>query len=82
MGGAEAPDDLDAASLTQAWLATSDDAAAQHNGAMYYHQDPILSPGGSGARALHPAVTSESFQDDLVAALTDLTRVELPGMKR
>lgn len=78
MGGAGAPDDLDAASLTQAWLAVSDDEAATRSGAMFYHQEPILRPGGGGARALHPAVQAEAFQDDLLSALAELTGTELP----
>lgn len=77
MGGVGAPDDLEAGSLTQAWLAVSDDAAAQHSGAMYYHQEPIRSPGGTGARALHPAVLDETFQERLLATLGGLTGVEL-----
>ena len=78
MGGASAPDDLDAASLTQAWLAVSDDEAALRSGAMFYHQEPILRTGGGGARALHPAVTTKAFQDDLLAALAALAGTELP----
>ena len=79
MGGAGAPDDLDAASLTQAWLAVTDDEAALRSGAMFYHQEPILRPGDGGARTLHPAVQDESFQDDLLAALAELTGTELPA---
>ena len=79
MGGAGAPDDLDAASLTQAWLAVSDDEAATRSGAMYYHQEPVLRPGGGGSRTLHPAVQDESFQEDLLAALAELTGTGLPG---
>ena len=82
MGGTGAPDDLDAASLTQAWLAVSDDKAALRSGAMFYHQKPILQPGGSGARTLHPAVQDEVFQDDLLAALAKLTGTELPADDR
>ena len=79
MGGAGAPDDLDAASLTHAWLAVTDDEAALRSGAMFYHQEPILWPGGGGARALHSAVQNEAFQDDLLAALAELTGTELPA---
>ncbi len=82
MGGAGAPDDLDAASATQAWLAVSDDEAALRSGAMYYHQEPILQSGGGGARALHPAVQDEAFQDDLLAVLAGLTGTELPASDR
>jgi NAD(P)-dependent dehydrogenase (short-subunit alcohol dehydrogenase family) len=38
MGGAGAPDDLDQAHLTQAWLAVSEDAAARVTGKYFYHQ--------------------------------------------
>ena len=79
MGGAGAPDDLDAASLTQAWLAVSDEEEARRSGAMFYHQEPILRSGGAGSRTLHPAVQDEAFQDDLLAALAELTGVELPA---
>ena len=48
MGGPGAPDDLDQAHLTQAWLAVSDDPAATVSGAYFYHQ---------ARRAPHPAVT-------------------------
>lgn len=79
MGGADAPDDLEAASLTQAWLATSEDDAAKHTGTMYYHRKSIRSPGDTGARALHPAVTSRVFQDELLATLAEITGVRLPA---
>jgi NAD(P)-dependent dehydrogenase (short-subunit alcohol dehydrogenase family) len=37
MGGPGAPDDMDQAHRTQAWLAASDDVAAQVSGAYFYH---------------------------------------------
>ena len=37
MGGAGAPDDIDQAHLTQAWLATSDEPAARTSGGYFYH---------------------------------------------
>src|SRR5208282_5524794 len=37
MGGAGAPDDMEQAHLTQAWLATSDDPAARTSGGYFYH---------------------------------------------
>ena len=77
MGGAGAPDDLAAGSQTQAWLAVSPDKAALRSGAMYYHGQAVLSA-GTGARSLHPAVSRPAFQDDMVAALSHLTGVELP----
>jgi len=79
MGGAGAPDDLDGASATQAWIAGSDDDAAVISGAMYYHRKPVRSPGASGAQSLHPAVRDEAFQDDLLASLAELTGTELPS---
>ena len=38
MGGPGAPDDLDGAPKTQAWLATSNDRAALVSGQYFYHQ--------------------------------------------
>jgi NAD(P)-dependent dehydrogenase (short-subunit alcohol dehydrogenase family) len=38
MGGHHAPGDLRLGSLTQAWLATSNEALAQSTGAYFYHQ--------------------------------------------
>jgi NAD(P)-dependent dehydrogenase (short-subunit alcohol dehydrogenase family) len=69
MGGPSATDDLAAGSLTQAWLAVSDDPEAQRSGALYYHQRP---------RGTHPAVSDERFGEDLLAAFADLTGVRLP----
>src|SRR6202522_248432 len=37
MGGAGAPDDINQGHLTQAWLATSEDAAARSTGGYFYH---------------------------------------------
>jgi NAD(P)-dependent dehydrogenase (short-subunit alcohol dehydrogenase family) len=39
MGGPGAPDDLDRAPVTQAWLAVSDDEAANVTGRHFYHQE-------------------------------------------
>ncbi len=38
MGGPAAPDDLRQGSVTQAWLAASEDRLAQSTGAYFYHQ--------------------------------------------
>ena len=46
MGGPGAPDDLSLASVTQAWLAVSDDPAATVSGEFFYHQRP---------REVHPS---------------------------
>jgi NAD(P)-dependent dehydrogenase (short-subunit alcohol dehydrogenase family) len=64
MGGPRATDDLAAGSLTQAWLAVSDDPAAQVSGAFLFHQQ---------VRPAHPAVTDPAFQDALLDALERLT---------
>jgi NAD(P)-dependent dehydrogenase (short-subunit alcohol dehydrogenase family) len=40
MGGAGAPDDIDQAHLTQAWLAASEDAGARTSAGYFYHLKP------------------------------------------
>jgi NAD(P)-dependent dehydrogenase (short-subunit alcohol dehydrogenase family) len=68
MGGPAAPDDLDLAHVTQAWLAVSDDPAAKQSGRYWYHgqqQQPA-------AKALDPG-----FQDQLTATLAGMTGVSL-----
>jgi len=69
MGGPGAPDDLAAGSLTQAWLAVSDEPAAQVSGAFLHHQQ---------VRPAHPAVTDHAFQDALLEAFERLTGDALP----
>jgi NAD(P)-dependent dehydrogenase (short-subunit alcohol dehydrogenase family) len=69
MGGPGAPDDLAAGSLTQAWLAVSDEPAAQVSGAFLYHQEVRPAPA---------AVTDPAFQDALLAAFEQLTGDALP----
>ena len=70
MGGRGAPDDLSLGSVTQAWLAVSDDPAATVSGELFYHQRP---------REAHPAARSPRFQDELLTALAELTGVKLPA---
>jgi NAD(P)-dependent dehydrogenase (short-subunit alcohol dehydrogenase family) len=69
MGGAGAPDDYDAGSITQVWLAVSDDPDALRSGELYYHQAP---------RHAHPAVADEAFQEGLLDAFAQLTGVSMP----
>ncbi|MCU1405010.1 MAG: daunorubicin ketoreductase [Glaciihabitans sp.] len=69
MGGYLAPDNLGAGHLTQAWLAVSDDAAAQATGQLFYHRQPREAP---------PSAHSTSFQDSLLAELAGLTGIPLP----
>jgi NAD(P)-dependent dehydrogenase (short-subunit alcohol dehydrogenase family) len=69
MGGPSAPDDLEQAHLTQAWLATSDDPEAAVTGRYFYHQR---------RRETHPAAGDRTVQDGLLAACAELTGVALP----
>jgi NAD(P)-dependent dehydrogenase (short-subunit alcohol dehydrogenase family) len=68
MGGPGAPDDLRLGHLTQEWLATSDDPDALTSGGYWRHQRR-LDP--------QPAVRDERFQDELLAALADVTGTSL-----
>jgi len=70
MGGPGAPGDLSLGSVTQAWLAVSDDPAATVSGGYFYHQRP---------RELHPSARSHQFQDELLGALAELTGVKMPA---
>lgn len=70
MGGPNAPDDLVLGHRTQAWLATTDDNAADATGGHWFHQqrhDPA------------PAVNDLGFQDELIAWLESTTGVRLPA---
>ncbi|HZS19532.1 MAG TPA: SDR family NAD(P)-dependent oxidoreductase [Pseudonocardiaceae bacterium] len=69
MGGPSAPDNLALGSVTQAWLAVSDDPAATVTGGYFYHQRP---------RSTHPAARSAALQDELITRCTGLSSVPLP----
>ena len=69
MGGADAPDDLEAAPKTQAWLAASDDAAARVTGGYFYHQRP---------KATVSSVSDPSVQENLLAACARFSGVSFP----
>lgn len=69
MGGAGAPDDLDAGHRTQAWLAVSDDPAAMVSGGYFYHLRP---------KTPNPASRDTSTQDRLIAACHRYSGVALP----
>jgi hypothetical protein len=58
MGGAGAPDDIGQAHLTQAWLATSQDAEAMVSGQYFYHKRP---------RAPNPHARDERKQQALLS---------------
>jgi NAD(P)-dependent dehydrogenase (short-subunit alcohol dehydrogenase family) len=68
MGGAGAPDDLDQAHLTQAWLAVSDDPAARVTGGYFYHQRP---------KQMKPAAKDPQIQDRLLDYCRELSGVTL-----
>jgi NAD(P)-dependent dehydrogenase (short-subunit alcohol dehydrogenase family) len=71
MGGAGAPDDLDAGHRTQVWLAASDDPAAMVTGEYFYHMKH---------RAPNPAVRDEEQQEKLIEACERFSGVKLPGV--
>lgn len=69
MGGAGAPDDLQAAPRTQVWLAVSDDPAAAVGGGYFYHMKP---------RETHPAVHDVGVQERLIEACEGFSGIRLP----
>jgi hypothetical protein len=69
MGGPAAPVDLETGQRTQTWLAVSDEAATKVSG-RYWHNLRQEQP---AAEARDPA-----FQDQLLAALAELTGVTFP----
>jgi NAD(P)-dependent dehydrogenase (short-subunit alcohol dehydrogenase family) len=71
MGGADAPDDLSLAPVTQAWLAVSDDPTATVTGQYFYHQQH---------RRVNPAARQTALQDELLAYCAGLTGVQLPSL--
>lgn len=69
MGGPGAPDDLTQGSITQAWLAVSDDEAANVSGEYFFHQRQ----GDCSA-----AARDVDIQEGLLAACASLCGVALP----
>jgi len=69
MGGPAAPDDMDQAHRTQAWLAVSDDPQARVTGEYFYHLD---------RRAPNPEALDENLQHQLLAACENLSKIALP----
>jgi NAD(P)-dependent dehydrogenase (short-subunit alcohol dehydrogenase family) len=69
MGGPGAPDDLDQGSITQAWLAVSDDEAAKVSGEYFYHQR---------RRECSAAARAVDVQEGLLAACASICGTELP----
>lgn len=70
MGGAGAPDDMDQAHLTQAWLAASDEPEAKVTGRYFYHLHP---------RTPNPQVNNAVLQDHLIAICAELSDVPFPA---
>ena len=68
MGGAGAPDDLDAAPRTQVWLATSDAPGALVTGKYFYHLKE---------RTPNAAAVNEAVQDRFLAECARLSGVSL-----
>lgn len=69
MGGPGAPDDLDQAHRTQAWLATSDDPQACVTGRYFYHLRE---------RAANPETSNANLQEALIQACRTLSSISLP----
>jgi NAD(P)-dependent dehydrogenase (short-subunit alcohol dehydrogenase family) len=69
MGGPSAPDDLQQGCLTQAWLATSEDALARSTGNYFYHQK---------LREPNPIARDVKIQNVLLAECARISGVALP----
>jgi hypothetical protein len=72
MGGPGAPDDINQAHLTQAWLAVSNDPGAMVTGQYFYHMRP---------RQPNPEAYDTALQDGLVDACARLSGVKLPATR-
>jgi len=70
MGGPGAPDDMDQAHLTQAWLAAGDDPKARGTGGYFYHLKRM---------APNPQAEDPALQDRLLAICAEISGVALPG---
>lgn len=68
MGGPGAPDDMDQAHRTQAWLAASDDPEAHVTGQYFYHLRPLAS---------NPQAEDAVLQNRLIALCEELSNVHL-----
>jgi NAD(P)-dependent dehydrogenase (short-subunit alcohol dehydrogenase family) len=70
MGGHGAPDDMDQAHRTQAWLAASKDPKARASGRYFYHLK---------LRAPNPQALDVGLQDRLIALCVGISGIALPG---
>jgi NAD(P)-dependent dehydrogenase (short-subunit alcohol dehydrogenase family) len=70
MGGPGAPDDMDQAHITQAWLAANDDPSAQVTGKYFYHLKRMKP---------NPQAHDTAMQDRLLAICAQISGVTLPS---
>lgn len=70
MGGPSAPDDIDEAHRTQAWLAASDDPTAQVSGEYFFHMR---------RRAPNSQARDTGLQDRFIARCQELSGIALPA---
>ena len=70
MGGSGAPDDLDLAHRTQAWLAVSEEAGAKVSGRFFRNKQ---------ARAPNRVAEDAAVQDRLIELCAEISRVAFPG---
>jgi len=70
MGGPSAPDDMDQAHRTQAWLAVSEDAKAKVSGQYFYHQQRMDA---------NPQALDVDLQEQLIAICAEISGVRLPA---
>jgi NAD(P)-dependent dehydrogenase (short-subunit alcohol dehydrogenase family) len=68
MGGSSAPGDLRQGSVTQAWLATSEDMLARSTGGYFYHQRP---------RAPNAIANDVGIQEELLAECGRISGIQL-----
>jgi len=69
MGGPSAPDDMDKAHRTQAWLATSDEAGAKVSGHYFHYKR---------RRAPNPETQQQDIQDRFMERCRELSGIALP----
>ncbi|MGX5009954.1 SDR family oxidoreductase [Enterobacter asburiae] len=69
MGGPHAPDDMDQAHRTQAWLAASHDSAADVTGKYFYHMKRM---------AANQQALDAALQDRLIDICTEISGIALP----
>jgi len=70
MGGPGAPDDMEQAHRTQAWLAAADDSKATVTGKYFYHL---------AAKAANPRAHDLALQDRLLEFCAEISSVALPS---